>query len=122
LILNFPYCNGDFKMDNNSNVNKFISHEYRIKEFNKMVELISNKGGISPELARKYTEQALITYNKKNDILTLFTASPNMRLNEIKKIESTIRDFLRPIIFSEKKLNRTMNIIENSLEAMYRLY
>jgi len=111
LTLKFPYCNGDFKMDNNSNVNKFISHEYRIKEFNKMVELISNKGGISPELARKYTEQALITYNKKNDILTLFTASPNMRLNEIKKIESTIRDFLRPIIFSEKKLNRTMNII-----------
>ena len=103
-------------------VNKFISHEYRLKEFNKMVELISEKGRISPELARKYTEQALINYNKQNDILTLFTASPNMRLNEIKKIESTIRDFLRPIIFSEKKLNRTMNIIENSLETMYRLY
>ena len=109
-------------MDSNSNVNKFISHEYRIKEFNKMVELISVKGGISPGLARKYTEQALIKYNKKNDILTLFTASPSQRLNEIKKIESTIRDFLRPIIFSEKKLNRTMNIIENSLETMYRLY
>jgi hypothetical protein len=103
-------------------VNKFISHEYRLKEFNKMVELISVKGGISPKLARKYTEQALIKYNKKNDVLTLFTASPRDRLNEIKKIESTIRDSLRPIIFSEKKLNRTMNIIESSLEAMYRLY
>ena len=103
-------------------VNKFISHEYRLKEFNKMVELISIKGRISPELARKYTEQALIKYNKKNDVLTLFTASPNMRLNEIKKIEGTIRDSLRPIIFSEKKLNRTMNIIENALETMYRLY
>ena len=110
----------DFIME--GSVNKFISHEYRLKEFNKMVELISVKGRISPELARKYTEQALIKYNKKNDILTLFTASPNMRLNEIKKIQSTIRDFLRPIIFSEKKLNRTMNIIENSLETMYRLY
>ena len=105
-----------------SSVNKFISHEYRLKEFNKMVELISIKGRISPELARKYTEQALINYNKKKDILTLFTASPSMRLNEVKKIESIIRDSLRPIIFSEKKLNRTMNIIENSLEAMYRLY
>ncbi|MHA1719794.1 MAG: hypothetical protein ACTSWX_15740 [Promethearchaeota archaeon] len=103
-------------------VNKFISHEYRLKEFNKMVENISVTGRISPELARKYTQQALINYNKKKDILTLFTASPSTRLNEIKKIESNIRDFLRPIIFSEKKLNRTMEIIENSLETMYRLF
>lgn len=122
MISNFLYCNGDFKMDSNSSVNKFISHEYRMKEFNKMVELISVKGGISPRLVRKYTEQALIKYNKKKDVLTLFTASPGQRLNEIKKIESIIRDSLRPIIFSEKKLNRTMNIIENSLEVMYRLY
>ena len=105
-------------------ITKFISHEYRRMEYEKMVEEISIVGGISTDLARKYTERALKQWETKKgtDILTLFTATPLSRHEEITAMTAIIRDYLRPIIFSSRKLDRSINTVSDGLERLYHLY
>lgn len=113
---------GGFCMTND--INRFVSHEYRSAEFEHMLQEISSAAAISPELVRKYTKTALEEWehDSGHDVLTLFTSSPGTRSEEISKMLNHFRDHLRPIIFSQKKLDMVMKIASNSLETMYKLY
>ncbi len=105
------------------NITRFVSHEYRNPEFEKMLEQISAKGGISVELTRQFTTKALEKWqiDRKSDVLALFTAKPQARQREISSMLEYFRDSLRPVIFSKKRLDIAMDIAANSLEAMYHL-
>lgn len=105
------------------NITRFVSHEYRNKEFEHMVEQISAKGAISVELTRKFTTDALTKWEKSrhNDVLTLFTAKPDTRHEEIDHMLEYFRDSLRPIIFSKRRLDKAMDIARDSLEMMYHM-
>ena len=105
-------------------VNRFVSHEYRNGEFEKMLQQISSEAAISPELVRKYTKTAMKEWEQEsgNDVLTLFASSPNNRSHEISRMLDHFQDHLRPIVFSQKKLDRAMEIASESLETMYNLY
>ena len=109
---------------NRENVTRFVSHEYRNIEFEQMLQDISSKASISPVLVRKYSEKALKEWEKESgtDVLTLFTTTPSKRSGEIKKMLCNLKDHLRPIVFSSKKLDGVMDIATKSLEAMYRIY
>ncbi len=108
----------------NNDITRFVSHEYRNAEFEKMLQQISFKAGISTELVRKYSTNAFKEweYDTGKDVLTLFTVSPGNRSREISKMLNNLRDHLRPIIFSQKKLDVAMEIASDSLETMYKLY
>ena len=100
------------------------SHEIRRQEFEKMIRKIANKARMSPELIRKYSTAALTTWeiDEHRDVLTLFTATPDSRSLEISKMLDHFRDSLRPIVFSEKKLDLAMEIASTSLEKMYQIF
>ena len=105
-------------------ITRFVSHEYRSLAFEHMLQDVSIKAGISPELVRQYSTVAMKEWEKDtgNDVLTLFTASSDNRSKEISKMLNHLRDHLRPIIFSQKKLDVAMKIAYDSLENMYHLY
>ncbi|MHA1673223.1 MAG: hypothetical protein ACTSYI_06310 [Promethearchaeota archaeon] len=107
-----------------NNVTRFISHEYRNMEFERMLKHISAKGGLSIELTRQFSTNALEKWEKvhSSDVLALFTAKPTTRNEEIGHILEYFRDSLRPVIFSKKRLDRAMEIAADSLEAMYHLF
>ena len=79
---------------------------------------------MSPELIRKYSTKALNTWetDERRDVLTLFTATPDSRSREISKMLTHFRDSLRPIVFSEKRLDLAMEIASSSLEKMYQIF
>ena len=106
------------------NVFRFISHEFRYREYEQMLQDMSAKASISPELVRKYTKKALTNWEKKSgqDVLTLFTTTPTQRRWEIDKMIADLRDHLRPIVFSQKKLDQVMEIATDSIENMYWIY
>ena len=105
-------------------ITRFISHEFRIVEFEKMLQAISTKTRVSPELVRQYSTTAMKEWENGSgrDVLRLFTVSPNTRRTEISRILDHLRDHLRPIIFSRKRLDLAMKIASESLENMYHLY
>jgi hypothetical protein len=107
-------------------VNRLIGHELRRQEFEQMIRKIANKASMSPELIRKYSTKALKTWENVDplhrDVLTLFTATPDSRSLEISKILDHFRDSLRPIVFSEKKLDLAMKIAAESFETMYNIF
>ena len=105
-------------------ITRFVSHEFRFREFEQMLQDISAKARISPELVRKYTKKALTGWEKKTgkDVLTLFTTTPTQRRWEIDKMVADLRDHLRPIVFSRKKLDQVMEIATDSIENMYWIY
>jgi hypothetical protein len=89
-----------------------------------MLQAISSKASISLALVRKYSQKAMKEWETENgtDVLTLFTTTPSKRSGEIEKMLDHLKDHLRPIVFSSKKLDCVMNIATESLEAMYRIY
>lgn len=101
-----------------------IGHEVRRQEFEKMIHEIANKASMSPVLIRKYSTLALATWEKDEhrDVLTLFTATPDIRSREISKMLDNFRDSLRPIVFSEKKLDNAMRVASESLEKIYHIF
>ncbi|MHA1777766.1 MAG: hypothetical protein DRO88_08175 [Promethearchaeia archaeon] len=104
-------------------VTRFVSHEYRNKEFEKMVKKISAEGGISVELTRKFTKEAMHEWEQQQhqDVLTLFTAQPQTLNFEISKMLENLRDKLRPVIISKKRIDRAVEIAANCLENMYHI-
>ncbi len=105
-------------------ITRFISHEYRSDSFEKMIQEISAKASVSTELIRKCSKRALTEWETRGgkDVLTLFTARPNDRAEEIEKMLNNLRDYLRPIIFSRKKLDRSIDIASKALDTMYKLF
>lgn len=105
-------------------ITRFVSHEYRSDSFEKMIQEISAKASVSPELVRKCSETALTEWENVGgkDVLTLFTARPDYRSIEIDKMLDKLRDKLRPIIFSRKKLDRSIEIASKALETMYKIF
>lgn len=107
-----------------NDINRFVSHEYRTKEFEHMLQEISTKASISPELVRQYSTVAMKEWETQcgHDVLSLFTASPRNRHEEISKMIDHLRDHLRGIVFSKKKLDLISDIASKSLENMYNLF
>ena len=105
------------------NVTRFVSHEYRNKEFEQMVEKISAEGGISVELSRKFAKDALHSWEDRHhqDVLTLFTAKPQTLHHEISQMLEYLRDKLRPVILSKKRIEKAVEIAANCLENMYHI-
>lgn len=104
-------------------VTRFVAHEYRNKEFEEMVEKISNEGGISVELTRKFTKDAMHEWENQRhkDVLTLFTAQPQTLHVEIAKMLENLRDKLRPVIISKKRIDKAIEIAGSCLENMYHI-
>ncbi len=105
-------------------INRFVSHEFRVPEFERMAQDISGVSHISVELVKVNTEKALIQWekNSKRDVLTLFIGHPEDRFAEISKMVDYLRSYLSPLANSEKILNKSMQIAIDSLERMYYLY
>ncbi len=106
------------------NITRFVSHEFRHKNFENMIEEISLRAAISPELIRQYSEKSLNDWEIKKgiDVLTLFTVRQEYRKKEISEMLKILRDYLRPIIFSRKKLDISLNIASQALESMYHIF
>ena len=112
-------------MENKSaKINRFVNHEFRYKEFERMLQSISAKTRTSPELIRKYTQRAMDEWEKDTglNVLNLFVKTRAMRSREILKILDHFRDHLRPIVFSKRKLDEAINIAYTSLENMYHIF
>ncbi|MHA1585402.1 MAG: hypothetical protein ACTSWL_09115 [Promethearchaeota archaeon] len=108
----------------NNNTTRFVGHEFRAKEFDQMIHGISSKADISEVLVRKFTERALAKWEKEanKDLLSLFTAKKSERQEEINRMCDYLRDYLRPIVISYKKIDQSIEIAVDSLEKMYHLF
>ena len=74
-------------MEEKSTVTRFITHEYRIPEYESMLQDISHVSKLSVTLLRQFSERALNKWehHSKRDVLTLFIGRADDREKELSK-------------------------------------